>query len=1139
METRSGTSSVTDSFSDIASHVQISSSQLEITQVSPESENVDTLSERIPVCSVCDCALLDNGKEFIECYACRVETHIKCIGMSKREFNKLKTSGCPWCCARCKLVESKADLKPIPQQDVCSHCLEPVSTNQRGLFCEDHCNSWYHADCVGIKPKRYRELNKSNIPWSCNTCRLKAVKTAPDEPPDVSEALRNSVTWGDFKGVESISLAVNEAYKTIAGWLPNLFMLPSGKEGKEFLDELIITLRHFTDKSSCENFAITSFLIMAPLILQKPSKNSKTAEHKGHIHRRLEMWRQGKLLELVKEGQQIQARLKSRQKHEEGHYRKVFVRLMLEGNVRSAMKWLTTKIGNGAPVKINDHTLNQLAEKHPPGQPKNEDFILQGPLEQSNFIRFEELDEESIYNSAIGLSGSGGPSGLNADGLKRMLCSKSFKVHSKNLCYEIARLARRICSEEVDPAALSTFTAGRLIPLSKDSGEGIRPIGIGEVLRRLVGKAVMKHVKLDVLKAAGPLQACSGQRSGSEAAIHAMRHVYEDPETEAVLLIDATNAFNCMNRAVALHNIDYVCPPMSQYLKNTYSQPVDLFIRGGEEEVAVMKAGEGTTQGDPAASGWYALSTIPIIQHLKSLRDSTTRQAWFADDSSAGGKLSCLRSLWDELERIGPGYGYFPNARKTVLIVKEQFLDVAKARFGNTGVIITTEGQRHLGAAIGSQAFREQYVTDLVEGWVKEVETLAEYAECEPQAAYAAFTFGLIHKWSYFQRTIPNTSDRYQPLEDSIRNKLIPALTGHSCSDLERELFSLPCRLGGLGIPNPVNTASTTFEDSVSITVPLVKEILDQGMILNHELLDAIERMIKERKDAKIEALKNKQAAILQRLPDHLKRATQLNSEKGASSWLSSLPIISCGFYLNKRAFHDALCLRYNWRIEGMAAVCACGERNTVNHSLICPKGGFVIKRHNEIRDIEAEFLEEVCTSVTKEPVLLPLSGEVIRGNKAAEARLDVSAVGFWRPQERMFADVRIFDPNCKSYKDKEPHAIYSQHEAQKKQEYGDRVLNVEHGTLTPLIFSTTGGWGKEATRFHRQLANLIAEKRGETYSTVISFIRKRLRFTLLRTILESLRGTRGLKRKYIQRAWKITELDFNLVDHADSDKIF
>ena len=162
---------------------------------------------------------------------------------------------------------------------------------------------------------------------------------------------------------------------------------------------------------------------------------------------------------------------------------------------------------------------------------------------------------------------------------------------------------------------------------------------------------------------------------------------------------------------------------------------------------------------------------------------------------------------------MGPGYGYFPNARKTVLIVKEEHLEKAKNLFGGRGVIITTQGQRHLGAAIGSVGFRERYVNGLVADWVKEVEVLAEYARADPHAAYAAFTFGLVHKWSYFQRTIPDSDAFYLPLESAIRGKLIPAITGRSCSDLERELYELPCRLGGLGIPNPVRTAGASFQD--------------------------------------------------------------------------------------------------------------------------------------------------------------------------------------------------------------------------------------------------------------------------------------------------------------------------------------
>ena len=78
---------------------------------------------------------------------------------------------------------------------------------------------------------------------------------------------------------------------------------------------------------------------------------------------------------------------------------------------------------------------------------------------------------------------------------------------------------------------------------------------------------------------------------------------------------------------------------------------------------------------------------------------------------------------------------------------------------------------------------------------------LAEIANSDPHSAYTCFTFGLLHKWGYFQRTIKDTSQFYQPLEDAIREKLIPSIIGRNCSDLERKLFALPCRLGGLGIP--------------------------------------------------------------------------------------------------------------------------------------------------------------------------------------------------------------------------------------------------------------------------------------------------------------------------------------------------
>ena len=109
------------------------------------------------------------------------------------------------------------------------------------------------------------------------------------------------------------------------------------------------------------------------------------------------------------------------------------------------------------------------------------------------------------------------------------------------------------------------------IPL--DKGEGaVRLIGVGEVLRRIMGKCVTKVSKLDVIDASGSLQVCAGHKSGSEAAIHAMRELFEHDNSDAVLLIDASNAFNSLNRAAALHNIRVLCPSIYSDLHNKYLQ---------------------------------------------------------------------------------------------------------------------------------------------------------------------------------------------------------------------------------------------------------------------------------------------------------------------------------------------------------------------------------------------------------------------------------------------------------------------------------------------------------------------------------------------------------------------------------------
>ena len=186
--------------------------------------------------------------------------------------------------------------------------------------------------------------------------------------------------------------------------------------------------------------------------------------------------------------------------------------------------------------------------------------------------------------------------------------------------------------------------------------------------------------------------------------------------------------------------------------------------------------------------------------------------------------------------------------------------------------------------------------------------------------------------------------------------------------------------------------------------------------------------------------------------------------------------------------------------------------------------------RHNRVRDLDPALMKEAgCRDVHTEPALIPIAEDNARrrGNIAKKARLDVAGIGVWGAYEKTFLDIRIMHPNSKSYVTKPIENVYLQHEQEKKREYNERVLQVEKGSFTPIVGSTFGGWGKEARRHHKRVAFLIAEKRNEEYVDVIKYMRTRLRFSLLKSILTAVRGVRGKSRQ----AEPISSISFNLVE--------
>ncbi len=853
-------------------------------------------------------------------------------------------------------------------------------------------------------------------------------------------------------------------------------------------------INKWTSKSEWESLALDLATIFPPLLLQKSGKHVAAKEAKATISRRLELWEKGEIRELLKEGQTLQDRLpKSIIATSQNHSSRIFARLILQGKVRAALR-LLSETENGGVAKPSPIIFSKLQEKHPQATTPPSEVLLPGLYHPVPPSLFDSLNGQLIHDVAMRSTGAAGPYGLDAADYRTLLCSKYLGNGTNELCEAIAQMARRLSTSFVDPNPLSTFLSCRLVPLEKGAGD-IRPIGIGETLRRIIGKAVTRVLKPEIQMSCGNLQVCAGQEGGCEAAIHSMREMLEDERNEAALLIDASNAFNSTNRIAALHNISILCPAFFPFLCNTYRVHIRLFVPAWKTELSSQ---EGTTQGDPAAMPMYALSVVPLLSQAQSIFCRPGGQVWYADDATGVDKLCNLRRWWDHLSAKGPLYGYFPKATKTILVIKPQHLESAKKIFDGTGIKIETGGTRHLGGALGTREFQIDYAKEKIKQLTGDLKTLSKFAETEPQAAYAAFTHGFHGKWTFLQRVIPDIADLFLPLEEELSANFIPKITGRILTNIEREIVALPARLGGLGLRNPALSSNDSFEASKQVTQPLRELILKQEPNFEEFDDDKLQELKKEVVHKKRAKEKEEKKKIITKLkeqntetvpkkkkpPDLHVRILECASQKGTAAWLTAMP--NDDHVLNKQEWKDAMALRYGWIPANFPQKCSCGSDNSIQHALDCKLGGFIHLRHNRLRDLFADMLKKAgCKAIQIEQQLLPDEGELQGAPKCVErgdeARMDVTAIGFWGAWQRAFFDVRVFNPLAPSYVSQDLTALTKRHENEKKHKYGLRIQEIEKGSFTPLVFTTFGGCGKECDLALKRLGNLISEKTSNT----------------------------------------------------------
>ena len=142
----------------------------------------------------------------------------------------------------------------------------------------------------------------------------------------------------------------------------------------------------------------------------------------------------------------------------------------------------------------------------------------------------------------------------------------------------------------------------------------------------------------------------------------------------------------------------------------------------------------------------------PLITSLKAT--STIKLYWFADDGGGAGSTIEIKRWWNMLGTLGPDFGSFPNDKKRWIIAKPDKKESVKEVFKRTDINKTMEEKNHLRAVIGPQEYLKEFVCGEVSDLVSEIVQLAEFPQKQPKACYAAFNFGLKHRWTYIHTYI-------------------------------------------------------------------------------------------------------------------------------------------------------------------------------------------------------------------------------------------------------------------------------------------------------------------------------------------------------------------------------------------------
>ena len=632
------------------------------------------------------------------------------------------------------------------------------------------------------------------------------------------------------------------------------------------------------------------------------------------------------------------------------------------------------------------------------------------------------------------------------------------------------------------------ITGAKLIAFNKKDG-GLRPIAIGETIRRIPAKCIAKQLALSHRDTFCPLNLGFGVSGGAEAAVHAARlYLNSAGQDEVFVKLDFANAFNTVRRDVAAELIAEDIPELLPFYSLCYENPSFLSI--GDE---VIHSEEGFQQGDPLAVFFYFC--LSIHKHL--LKIAARFKCGYVDDVSLGGNhgvvLRDLKTLIEGCSAMGLQLN-FRKCELTVFNDNEPERDRITSLFNQICPGISTTAPTDLellGSALGESATTRE-ITNKSENFKK--------FSAKLQLLHRHDGFFLLKncfampKLLYFLRTCPVFAAA-DDLHGMDRTLLTTCEEICNVSLLDKsEMVGLPAKMGGLGVQLPSHTALGAFLSSCNKTRPLLQDIFanDTAQALHYYEVATAEWQQSTGSDLPPLGLQHTQKAwqspLYKTFYDSLasSNASQTllgNSAPGSGVWLQAFPSTHLGLHLGDREFQVAIGLRVGAPVSSQhTCVCGASADPYGTHALSCAK---MKSRHMRHR-LANNTIKQALASAEVTSVLEP-NGLCLSNGK----RPDGQTLLPWSRGKCLVWDFTCVHRKCPTYSSLsrlEGATVAGAAETRKLRTYeelSNRFL------VQPVALETNGAVGPLSMKFLKELGKRIVSTSGDKRAA--SYLRQRL----------------------------------------------